>query len=197
MKYDITARAFLYVLNKMVKKDIEKQNIKLIKKEYKQIILRSKPIGKKNILLSSYLLCAFFIALNRENPIGSENNYLILEKGMTESKLLKLFMGDASSYFDSKRMESRRKWALNSHNKEYENDWVLNFVERNGKYEFGIDYLECGVCKMCKAEGCFELAKYLCKLDYLLADIMGLGLDRTKTLANGADRCDFRWYRKD
>ena len=196
MKYDMTAKAFLFVLNKMIKKDVEKKNIKLIKKEYKAIILRSKSIGKKNILLSSYLLCAFFIALNRKNPIGADENYLILEHGMKESKLLKLFMGDASSYFDSKRMEARKKWALNSHHKKYENDWVLNFIEKDSKYEFGIDYLECGVCKMCKAEGCFELAKYLCKLDYLLADIMGLGLDRTKTLANGSDCCDFRWYRK-
>lgn len=50
--------------------------------------------------------------------------------------------------------------------------------------------------KPCKDEGCPELAKYLCRYDYLLADIMGMELKRTGTIAEGYDKCDFRYSRK-
>ena len=44
--------------------------------------------------------------------------------------------------------------------------------------------------------GCPELAKYLCRMDFVLADIMGMKLVRTGTIAEGADICDFRYSRK-
>lgn len=51
-------------------------------------------------------------------------------------------------------------------------------------------------CKLCRDEGCFELAKYLCRLDFVLADLMDLELARTTTIAEGGGRCDFRYRRK-
>lgn len=36
----------------------------------------------------------------------------------------------------------------------------------NGEYELGYDYTECGVVKLCRDEGCPELAAYLCKFMY-------------------------------
>ncbi|MCD8314625.1 MAG: L-2-amino-thiazoline-4-carboxylic acid hydrolase [Firmicutes bacterium] len=44
--------------------------------------------------------------------------------------------------------------------------------------------------------GCPELAKYLCQLDFVLADIMGMKLERTMTLAEGDPKCDFRYSKK-
>lgn len=60
-------------------------------------------------------------------------------------------------------------------------------------FNFGYDYYECGICKICNDEGCFKLAKYLCRLDFIMADMMGVKLVRTKTIADGGDRCDFRY----
>ncbi len=56
-----------------------------------------------------------------------------------------------------------------------------------------MDYTECGICKLCRDEGVPDLAKYLCKLDYVLADLMGLALTRTTTIAEGGTCCDFRY----
>ena len=33
---------------------------------------------------------------------------------------------------------------------------------------------------------------YICEVDYILMELLGVGLRRTKTLAWGCDRCDFR-----
>ncbi len=49
---------------------------------------------------------------------------------------------------------------------------------------------------LCNDEGCPELAKYMCRLDYVIADIIGMKLKRTKTLAEGGDFCDFRYSRR-
>ena len=105
-------------------------------------------------------------------------------------------LGDAESYLDKKKLPGRLKWSKESHRREYENDWVVDILDEKDNYILGYDYLECGICKLCKDEGCFELAQYLCRLDYVLADIMGMKLERTMTIAQGYEKCDFRYSRK-
>lgn len=65
----------------------------------------------------------------------------------------------------------------------------------NDDFELGYDYHTCGICSLCRDEGCFELAKYLCRMDYVLADMMHMRLVRTQTIAEGATYCDFRYSR--
>lgn len=65
----------------------------------------------------------------------------------------------------------------------------------NDDFELGYDYHTCGICSLCRDEGCFELAKYLCRMDYVLADMMHMRLVRTQTIAEGASSCDFRYSR--
>ena len=194
MEYTLCMRLFGSKLNSLVSKSIVNKNtLKDIKKEYKAILLRAKDIGSKNTLLSSYLLAAYFIAMNRCNRLSAMENYKLLEEAIRSSRMVILMLGNKKSYFSKRRMQKRRDWAIASKKSEYENDWVLNFVEGNDDFIFGIDYLECGVCKLCRDEGVSELSKYLCKLDYMLADIIGLNLERTTTLAMGDSKCDFRY----
>ena len=49
---------------------------------------------------------------------------------------------------------------------------------------------------LCKDEGCPELAAYICRMDFVLADMMNMKLVRTGTIAEGASYCDFRYSRK-
>ena len=73
---------------------------------------------------------------------------------------------------------------------------MVDVIEQGPDFTFGFDYRECGVCKLCRDEGCPELAPYLCRLDYMTTDMMGIHLERTMTLAEGAPKCDFRFRRK-
>ena len=106
-------------------------------------------------------------------------------------------MGSSKNYFSEKKMEFRRNWSKETYKRKYENDWIVDFIEPSKDYVFGFDYKECGVCKLCKDEGCKELAKYLCQLDYMIVEVIGIKLTRTKTLAEGYDCCDFRFSNKD
>ena len=138
-------------------------------REYDKISARAKDIGKSR-LISSYIMGIYFIAMNRSTGKDAEENFEIFRDGLCASKLFRKAVGNAESYLD--------------------------ILPGNGEYDLGYDYHQCGICKICSDEGCPELAKYLCRMDFVLADIMGMKLVRTGTIAEGADICDFRYSRK-
>lgn len=166
-----------------------------IMKEYAAILRRAKSIGKSP-LVSAYCLGAYFIALNRGNGRHAEENYSTLRDGLFESPLFRRALGDADSYLTPKKLAARKRWAEESRAGRYENDWVVAVLDGNGAFELGLDYHRCGICRLCEDEGCPELARYLCRLDFGMADIMGVELERTQTIAEGAAFCDFRYKRK-
>ena len=101
-------------------------------------------------------------------------------------------------HFGRKRMEKRRRNAETSQQRRYPDDWVFKVVEGDGQdAEFGVDYSECGVVKYLARESASELAPYLCWIDYPMLAAMGVRLDRTETLAQGGQRCDFRFSRRE
>ena len=176
------------------RREFSKDVTKKIANEHKQIVERAKDIGNSK-LLSSYIMGSYFIALNRSTGRSAEENYEIFRDGLCASKLFHKVMGDADSYLDPKRMPGRLQWSEDSHKRKYENDWVVDILPGNDEYDLGYDYHECGICKLCQDEGCPELAAYLCRMDYVLADIMHMELVRTGTIAEGASYCDFRYSR--
>lgn len=176
-------------------KGVSEDRIKGIVKEQKEITARAKAIGAKN-MTGAYAMAIYFIALNRRTGLTAEENYEVFYKGIAHSGMIRKSLGNADTYLDEKRMPARLKWAEESHKKVYENDWVVDVLPANGEYDLGYDYHECGAVKLCKDEGCPELAKYICRYDYLMADIMGIELKRTGTLAEGYEKCDFRYSRK-
>lgn len=62
---------------------------------------------------------------------------------------------------------------------------------------YGIDILECGICKLFKKHNYQNYTAILCEVDAITSDLVGLKLVRTGTIALGAAKCDFRWKRKD
>jgi hypothetical protein len=98
--------------------------------------------------------------------------------------------------FARRRLDQRRHAAAMSQERRYPDDWVFDFVEGDGRdFVCGVDYTECGVVKYLAREGAPELAPYLCWIDYPQFAAMHLRLDRTETLAQGGQRCDFRLRR--
>ena len=76
----------------------------------------------------------------------------------------------------------------------YTGDWVARFIEGDGEgFDYGIDITECGICKLYRAQGADELTPYLCLSDYVVSNAFDRGLVRYKTLAEGAEVCDFRY----
>ena len=179
MNYSFNVRILSHFYHSAVKAELERRNFpkdmaKKIFAEHKAIVTR----------------------MNRSTGKTAEENYEIFKNGLCASKLFHKAVGNVDSYLDEKKMPGRLAWSEESHKRKYENDWVVDILPANSEYDLGYDYYECGICKLCKDEGCPELAQYLCRMDYVLADIMDMKLTRTKTIAEGADMCDFRYSRK-
>jgi hypothetical protein len=89
-----------------------------------------------------------------------------------------------------------RRLAIASQARTNLKDYVSRFVPGEpGQFDYGIDFVECGIIKFLCAEGAEELAPVLCELDWPHAELLGIELIRTTTLAQGGERCDFRFRR--
>jgi hypothetical protein len=98
--------------------------------------------------------------------------------------------------FSPRYLRRLRQRATESHERRYPSGYVYDFVEGDGRtFDYGVDYTECASVKFLSAQGAAELAPYLCAADILYSEALGWGLQRTTTLAEGADRCDFRFKR--
>jgi hypothetical protein len=73
--------------------------------------------------------------------------------------------------FSRVKIRQYERTARQSQKRHYPGDWVLETVD---------------------ADGADELTPYICDLDLLLAEELGYGLERKRTLSWGCDRCDFR-----
>lgn len=87
-----------------------------------------------------------------------------------------------------------KKRAIKSQEREYPDSFVMSYVEGDGqKFDYGIDYTECANVKFLKEQGAMELAPYICATDKVASEMLGWGLNRTMTLADGCRKCDFRF----
>jgi hypothetical protein len=98
-------------------------------------------------------------------------------------------------YYLSKLSQSlSRRRAPLSQERRYAGDWVFEYVEGDGEtFDWGRDYVECGIVKFLHSQGADELTPYLCLTDYALFGALGVELKRTMTLAEGCEKCDFRF----
>ncbi len=58
---------------------------------------------------------------------------------------------------------------------------------------YGVDILECGICKLFKKHQLEQYSSILCDVDHITSGLAGLTLIRSGTIANGAKKCDFRF----
>ncbi len=106
------------------------------------------------------------------------------------SQLPALPSQELSAAYIAEEKERARK----SQERCYSEDWVWEFVEGDGvEFDYGYDFLECGTQKLYHAHDADEFLPFYCYLDFVTHRTVGWGFTRTKTLAEGDERCDFRW----
>ena len=153
-----------------------------------------------NPLTTNLVACSWFLALYRVlQPRGLSDDeigdlvYRVAEEWVTSSPrwigrvqvlliktpLLRMIFGRIS------RQSQQRK---------YPGDFVVHFVPGDGRnFDFGLDFTGCAIHQFFQAEQAGHFAKYMCRIDYLTTGYKGIELIRTGTIANGADKCDFRY----
>ncbi len=168
--------------------------------EYRRLIPDVPYIGgRRNInsdalALAPRALAAYRVVVRHGGSVEDAGEFLhraVRAQMERIPKVLRHWIG--RQRFGRLRRRKLEKAARRSQARRYPGDWVFERIDGDGKtFDFGIDYTECGIVKYLHAQGADELCPYGCDLDYVMFEAMGIGLRRTKTLAWGCDRCDFR-----
>jgi hypothetical protein len=153
-----------------------------------------KNLNSGNLLASAYTLAVYRV-LQARGQTTEEAGQIIYEAYEAASDLPGWLGGVVGRM--RRGTEHQERWraqAAESQKRRYPGDWVFTFVEGDGReFDYGLDFTECGICKFYHAQGADELTPYLCLMDGVVSKAFGLGLVRHKTLAEGADICDFRY----
>jgi len=170
------------------------------RQEYETLIPRIPFIGNSLATLSFYKpvtrYLAAYRALQKQGRTVEEAGRLIYRMGTEEPlaipplgrRIMEVF------WFSRWLRKLVKKRAINSQRRIYPADFVMNYVEGDGQeFDYGVDYTECANCKFLQAENAFEIAPYVCATDKPTSELMGWGLTRPKTIAEGFPTCSFRF----
>ena len=158
--------------------------------------------GKENGLTQDLIDCTMLLALyrvlRREGLRIEEIGQIVIEMEKRRAQsyprlALKLLGKLIHSPLGRNRL---KQTCRRSQERRYPGGWVSVYIDGDGtEFDFGIDYLECGLCKFFHQHDADEFTPYLCQFDYVQQRAMRTGFFRSMTLAEGAERCDFRWKR--
>lgn len=70
---------------------------------------------------------------------------------------------------------------------------LITGKEETFGFGYGVDILECGVCKLFDKHNAAKYTPILCQVDMITSEFAGLELIRQSTIAGGAEKCEFRF----
>ena len=177
--------------------------LKDVRQEYETIIPKLPYIGGENNINTTFLIMsagclAIYKVLKDHDMTVEQIGRVIFE--MVEARAYaypKFFLRLVGRLKYGKKYEKYLKeQAAQSQKRQYPGDWVFTFIEGDRKeFDYGLDFTECGACKLFHDHGADELAPYFCLPDFVFSKAFNRGLVRSMTLAEGHDRCDFRYKR--
>ena len=170
------------------------------RREYEALIPQIPYIGDKSPLLIFLIPTSRYLAVYRTlQGLGrtvEDAGPVIYEMGEAAFDAIPRVIRRVIRYlwFSPWFMRRLRTRATESQERKYPGGYVFEYVEGSGQdFDYGVDYTECASCKFLAAQNAFELAQYVCAVDKVASEILGWGLTRTMTLAEGCEKCDFRF----
>jgi len=180
--------------------------INQMRNKYEDLLIKMPDVGgKKNLLISiltdKVSLLAMLFILEKEGYTYREIGEFAIKFTEIETKnameraenkginLLDL-------YFDDVFLNSARTHCNDTLKRKYPDNWVMEFVDGiNEDFDYGLNVSECAIHKTYKRFGAEKYAPFACLIDFAQGNVLGFGLTRTKSLANGALGCDHRYIK--
>lgn len=199
LEFDLVAGSARAVLKKYFG-DHASRLVTETRHEFENLIPQLPYIGGRQPFTEFIVFTAMLLAIYRTNRTQGrtveQTGVMIFEIGRAflRSYPTMLFYMFGRMNFSPRYLDRLRKGAIHSRQREYPEGYVIDFVEGDGKtFDYSVDYIECASCKFLAKQGAPELAPYLCPVDILYSNELGWGSTRTMTLAEGAEKCDFRF----
>ncbi|MEN6435671.1 MAG: L-2-amino-thiazoline-4-carboxylic acid hydrolase [Anaerolineaceae bacterium] len=199
-EFDRSAKKLSPVLAKFFPHKNIHELIEKTRHQYEILIPQMPYVGGKEpftrfVIYSGMLLAVYRIA-RAEGMAVEDIGIMAYEIGKSYLKaypaFLRRFMAQVN--FKPSYLKRLKERAEESHLRLYPDDFVFDFIEGDRiNFDYGVDYHECAICKFFIQQNASEFTPYLCPMDILYSQSLEWGLVRTTTLAEGADRCDFRF----
>lgn len=178
--------------------------IQASRQKYCELIPQIPYIGENNALVDVFYLPAcrhlgIYKAFQEHGKTVEEVGQLVYEIGEAEFKAIPSFVRRIVRimWFSRWFIARLQKRALLSQERKHPGGYVVTFLQGDGReFDYEFDYNECAVNNFFRQQGAAELVPYLCAIDKIASELLGWGLYRTMTLADGGSRCDFR-FKKD
>jgi len=178
--------------------------INKIRNKYEDILTKAPDVGgKKNLFISiipdKLSLLAMMFILEEEvykyREIGEFiMNFTEIETKNGLERAEKKGMKLIDLYFNDNFYDSVKTHCNDTLKRIYPENWVMEYVNgTNEEFDYGMNVSECAIHKAYKKLGAEKYAPFACLIDFAQANVLGFGLSRSKSLANGALGCDHRY----
>lgn len=173
-------------------------NFKIISSQYYRDIAPKIPNIGTSIFSMNYAFAPAYIAWYKAlqqlkiSPAEiDEVIWLINEKLMTTFPKF-LLKASGKIYLNSFCSNAQKHVDRQNQGKLYPYDWKIDFryINRNTSE---IDITECAYKKLAKDFNVDGMLPGICRMDYLMANLMGNGFTRTKTLGDGEECCNCKY----
>jgi len=144
-------------------------------------------------LLASVRCLAFYKAMKKHGKTAEETGKILYNAILTQVGQPRPEIRESERLTPEQLSEQQRREAEQSQERRYPGDYVYKFVPGDGKeFDRGSDFTGCGAQKFYHAQGADEFMPFYCYLDFPKSKVNGIGFSRTKTLAEGHEKCNHR-----
>ena len=197
--FDQSAREWRDVLSQRYAEDLFEAILETSRQQFISLIPQIPYIGGDDnhltgSLVGSIQCLALFLGMKAYGKGAEETGKVLYDAVLAREVVPAPQASHSTQLAREGRMQLRRKRAQRSQGREYEWDWVYEFVEGEGEvFDYGYNFIECATQKFYRIHGAEAFLPFYFFLDFPKSELGGLGLTRTKTLAEGDDHCDFRF----
>ena len=175
------------------------KDFKRLSKEKLDAILPQVPDIGKSVFSFNYQFGPSYIAWYKtfvQLEMGQqeiwENIWLMNEKLITTIPRRLLHLA-GTSYINGFRKKAAMHVGRQLGNALHPYDWRVSYREISDN-TFEMDITTCGLKNLAHDFDADGLLPGICRMDYLLSNLMGNGFERTKTLGDGDDCCNCRYH---
>ena len=172
---------------------------KQAKQNYCEIIKKLPEFEKgdrfKTNIVNCALLTAFLLNMDRRPTV--EELTVFYESAMTVTAT-KIFCRMAGkNKFTKKDTEGMKATAALRAGDRNPYSWNMEFIPYEDGSGYEARFLTCGICRLMKEYGFFDLVPAMCHLDYTMSELGGVSdFVREYTLASGGPYCDCGYKKK-
>ncbi len=180
-------------------KDTAKSVTSAAKTEYRKIIGRVPEFEKadrfRTNLVNCALLCAFLLHMPKRPDVEQLTKYYA--NSMMTPATRWFCRKSGKNKFTPKDIEGMQRTAALKAADRNPYSWNMEFLPYSDGSGYEARFTRCGICKLTKELGLYDLTPAMCRLDYTMAEA-GETSDfvREYTLASGGPYCDCGYKRK-